>query len=76
MLKVFSRTKCPKCIELKSTLNTKGIQFEELNLDENSSYRDELRNNGFRSLPVIKVEDKYYDYEYFILNLDNYNYKK
>ena len=72
MLKVFSRTNCSRCKKLKSTLKAKGIQFKELNLDTNPEYREELVKNKFRSLPVIKVEDKYYEYEYFMLNLDNY----
>ena len=47
---------CPKCKVLKMKLDTAGINYY---VSENF---DELIQNGFENLPVLKVGDEYLDF--------------
>lgn len=49
-------TGCPKCNVLKQKLNEKNIQFE---LSEDI---ERIKERGFRSVPVLEVEDNFLDF--------------
>lgn len=59
ILKIYSRTNCPKCKEVKLKLERNDIKFEEINLDEKPEYREKLIKNKFLSLPVMEFKDGY-----------------
>ena len=50
---VYSSNSCPNCVNLKKALETKGIEYQELNISEQPEHAVELREKGFRQLPVI-----------------------
>ena len=50
---VYSSNFCPQCRGAKMFLNSKGIEFEERNVDENEDYKSEMAEYGFRALPLI-----------------------
>lgn len=51
MITLFS-TKCPKCLVLEAKLNQKQIEYEEIN------DVDEIIKLGYKSAPLLKVDDK------------------
>jgi len=53
MITVYSKSACPNCVSAKSYLNTLGIEYNEVNVEEDSSAREFLLNQGHRSVPQI-----------------------
>lgn len=61
---VYSKSACMQCKMVKNWLTDRGIEFEEINLDEQPEYRTTLTNLGLKSAPITHVvlnenEDKY-----------------
>ena len=61
MLTVYSKTVCPYCVNAKNFLKARGIDFQEVNIEEDEAARDFLRNAGHRTVPQI-----YRDGEVFV----------
>lgn len=57
MLTVYSKNNCSYCEQAKYLLTTKGIEFEEVKIDENPNARDFLINQGHRTAPQIYLGD-------------------
>lgn len=53
---VLYSTGCPRCNVLKKKLDDSGIQYD-LVTDE-----DVMVNLGFKTTPMLKVDDNYYDF--------------
>lgn len=53
MLKIYSKTVCPFCVNAKNFLTAKGIAFEEVNIEQNEEAREFLKAQGHRSVPQI-----------------------
>ena len=49
-------THCPKCRVIEKKLTQKGIQYTEV------SDLEEMEKLGFRSAPMLKVDDKLYNF--------------
>lgn len=47
---------CPKCIVLEKKLNNKKIEFNK------TGNMKELMDLGFRTIPVLKIDDKFYSF--------------
>ncbi len=60
-IKVYTTTFCPFCIYAKKLLETEGYDFEEINLDQDSNLRVKLsqENKGWRTVPMIFIEDEF-----------------
>jgi glutaredoxin 3 len=50
---VYSKTVCPYCVQAKSLLKSKGIEFTEINIEEDMIGREFLIEQGLRSVPQI-----------------------
>lgn len=50
---VYTRNDCVQCHATKRVLESRGYQFELINLDHHPEKADELRAQGFRQLPVV-----------------------
>jgi glutaredoxin 3 len=50
---IYSRTVCPYCTQAKALLDSKGIEYTEINIDTNAAGRDVLLEQGLRSVPQI-----------------------
>jgi glutaredoxin 3 len=61
---VYSKTVCPFCVQAKSLLKSKGIEFTEINIEEDMIGREFLLEEGLRSVPQI------YDGETYIGGFD------
>jgi glutaredoxin len=66
MVTLFS-TGCPKCRVLEQKLNAKNIDFIK------SSDIQEVIDQGFMSVPVLKINDKYYDFKQGVDWINNEN---
>lgn len=66
MITLFS-TGCPKCRVLEQKLNAKNIDFIK------SSDIQEVIDQGFMSVPVLKINDKYYDFKQGVDWINNEN---
>ena len=58
MLKIYSKTVCPFCVNAKKFLKAKDIPFEEINIEENEEAREFLKSQGHRSVPQIYQDGK------------------
>ena len=56
MVKVYSTNTCPWCDKAKSYLKSKGIEFEELNVQEDMVAREEMiKKSKHMGVPVLDV---------------------
>jgi glutaredoxin-like protein NrdH len=53
-VKLYTSEECSRCHRTAEILTAKGIDFEEIDVDKLSEAEtDELRAQGFQSLPVV-----------------------
>jgi len=57
MLTLYSKSACPNCVSAKSYLNNLGIDYNEINIEDDPSARDFLLHQGHRSVPQIYNND-------------------
>ena len=53
MLTVYSKNNCPFCDKAKYLLSTKGIDYQEIKIDEDLEAREWLVAQGHRTAPQI-----------------------
>lgn len=53
MITVYSKNNCPFCDRAKSLLESKGIVYEAINIEEHPDAREFLVDQGLRSVPQI-----------------------
>ncbi|UQS87007.1 redoxin NrdH [Nicoliella spurrieriana] len=53
---VFSKNNCMQCKMTKRFLEEHGVDFKEINIDEQPEYIDTLKEAGFMATPVIKAD--------------------
>ena len=53
---VYTKYDCVQCKMTKKFLETQGIPFREINIEEEIEYVDELKADGFRQTPVVSIE--------------------
>lgn len=58
MLTVYSKNHCPFCDKAKYLLEQKGIQFEEVKIDEKPEAREFVVSEGHRTVPQIYKDGK------------------
>ncbi|WP_336282640.1 glutaredoxin-like protein NrdH [Cronobacter dublinensis] len=54
---IYTRNDCVQCHATKRALESRGIAFDTINLDEQPEAIDTLRELGFRQLPVVMADD-------------------
>ena len=56
---IYSSTVCPYCVKAKKLLETKGVDYKELNIDENPDFIDESvkRSGGRTTVPQVFIDD-------------------
>ena len=58
-IKVYSTTWCPSCVHAKRLLSDRGLEYEEINIDEKGWSRDDLFElTGGRTVPKIVIDEK------------------
>ena len=53
MLTVYSENNCPFCVKAKHLLETKGIAYTEVKIDETPEAREFVMAEGHRTVPQI-----------------------
>ena len=53
MLTVYSKNDCPYCDRAKALLESKGVPFTEVNIENDPESRQMLLDQGLRSVPQI-----------------------
>ena len=63
--KIYTKNNCTFCVQAKTLMNIRGIEFEELNMETNPAVRDEVFEKAAalnvvpRTVPQIWVDDPY-----------------
>ena len=62
-VKVYTTTHCPYCHAVKELFKDLDISFDEINLDDKLELRQKLsqENNGWRTVPMVFIKDKFLD---------------
>ena len=56
MIKVYSTSACPWCVKAKSYLQSKNISFEELNVQDDMTAREEMiKKSKQMGVPVLDI---------------------
>lgn len=58
MLTVYSKKHCPFCDRAKALLTNKNIAFEEVKIDEDTTAREFIMEQGHRTVPQIYHQGK------------------
>ena len=58
MITVYSKNNCPFCVQAKSLLQLKGVEFEEVRIDESTEAREFIVGEGHRTVPQIYRDGK------------------
>ena len=59
MVKIYTLTMYPYCVAAKRLLNERGIEFEEVNINDAEISREKLEElTGSRIVPQIIIEGK------------------
>ena len=53
MITVYTKNVCPYCVKAKNYLESKGIEYETINIEENQTERNWLMEQGYRSVPQM-----------------------
>lgn len=59
---MYSTTWCPDCRRAKDFLKRRGVEVEEINIEEDPDAEDIViaANNGKRKVPTLKVGDRFF----------------
>lgn len=58
MLTVYSKTACPHCVNAKNFLKNKNINFQEINIEQDTEAREFIQSQGHRTVPQIYMNGK------------------
>lgn len=57
MVKVYSTSWCPECIQVKKYLDFKGVEYSEINVADKQEEREEvIKVSGQKTVPVIEID--------------------
>lgn len=61
MVLMYSKATCPFCVAAKRLLNTKGVSFEEIDINHYPEKRDEMiaKSEGRTTVPQIFIGEKH-----------------
>ena len=61
MVKVYSLTTCPWCDKVKKYLKSKGVEYQELNIEtDDEAFKTCQALTGDEAVPVVTADDKNY----------------
>jgi glutaredoxin 3 len=58
MVTVYSKNNCPYCTQAKNLLKSRGVAFEEINIEERPEAREFILAEGHRTMPQIYQDGK------------------
>lgn len=55
-VQIYTTSYCPYCIRAKHLLESKGVEYEEINLDKNPKKKLEtMQMHNWRTIPIILI---------------------
>ena len=58
MITVYSKNNCPYCVNAKQFLQSKNINYQEVNIENDAQARAFILEQGHKSVPQIYVGDR------------------
>jgi glutaredoxin 3 len=58
MITLYSKTVCPFCVNAKNYLKNHGIDFAEVNIEQDLEAQEFVRSQGHRTVPQIYYAGK------------------
>ena len=58
MLTIYSKNNCPFCVMAKNYLQSKNINFQEINIEQDQEAREFIQRQGLRTVPQIFMDGK------------------
>lgn len=63
MISVYTKPRCMQCEVTKIWLNQNKIDYETIDIEANPGALELLRHYGWKSLPVVSIDDELSDKE-------------
>ena len=58
MIKVYTTNTCPWCVKVKNYLNSENIEFQEMNVRDDMTAREEMiKKSNQISVPVLDIDN-------------------
>lgn len=57
-IKIYTKDYCPYCVRAKNLLKGKGLEFEEINVEDEALFEELKKRTGLRTVPQIFVGDQ------------------
>lgn len=54
---VYTKRNCPACTATKKAMDRAGLDYEAVDVSDNPTRQQALRECGFRTMPVVEVVD-------------------
>ncbi len=61
MVKVYTKTQCPSCLQTKRFLDAMGVEYEVRNIEEDDSNFQEVLDLGYQQVPVVVTGGQWND---------------
>lgn len=58
MITVYSKTHCPHCVSAKQFLESRNINYQDINIETDTEAREFILSQGHKSVPQIYVGDR------------------
>jgi len=58
MITVYSKNNCPFCVQAKNLLKLKGLDYQEVKIDEDDTAKQFIVDEGHRTVPQIYQDGK------------------
>ena len=58
MITVYSKNNCPFCVQAKNLLKLKGLDYNEVKIDEDTAAREFVLGEGHRTVPQLYKDGK------------------
>ena len=58
MITVYSKNNCPFCVQAKNLLKLKGLDYQEVKIDEDDTAKQFIVGEGHRTVPQISQDGK------------------
>ncbi|MGL5649473.1 MAG: glutaredoxin domain-containing protein [Clostridium sp.] len=60
MVKIYTTDSCPWCVKAKNYLKSKGVEYTEVNVQDNMEAREEMvRGSKQMGVPVLNIEGNF-----------------
>lgn len=56
MVTLYSKNDCRYCVAVANFLRNNGVEFKEINIDEDEEGMNHVIDKGYMSIPVTEVE--------------------